>query len=365
LRRHFEKLAAAKVDFMKMEAKGIIRRSSSPWASPLHLVKKPDGSWRPCGDFRCLNNVTVPETYPLPNMMDFSLRVTRCKFFSTIDLRKGYFQIFMHPDDIPKTAIITPFCLFEFLCVPFGLRNAGSTFQRMMDRVMAGLPFVFVYLNDIIVASKSMEQHQRDVEEVSRCLRSAGLVINEEKCEFAVQEIQFLGHHVTSEGIRPLPDIVAAIQKHPKLTTVKQLQALEWLTSTFVLSRRRQGSCGHSRTLLRGFEGHCFCGVNFRNGESICGCQGGFMQSYFAGSPSSGWGAGINGGYLFRLCWSSFATKVIFLISMAALGFLFQEDGASSSPVFGIRPGIAGLLCRHLPFQLYVGGPDFYHLHRP
>jgi hypothetical protein len=158
-------------------------------------------------------------------MMDFSARVTGCKFFSKIDLRKGYFQIFMHPDDIPKTAIITPFGLFEFLRLPFGLRNAGSTFQRMMDRVLAGLPFVFVYLDDIIVASKTLEQHEKDVEEVFRRLRSAGLVINGEKCEFAVREVQFLGHHVTEEGIRPLPDRVAAVQNHPKPSTVKQLQA--------------------------------------------------------------------------------------------------------------------------------------------
>jgi hypothetical protein len=138
-----EKLEATNVDFMKMEAEGIICWSSSPSASPLHLVKKPDGSWQPYGNFCRLNNVTVPDTYPLPNMMDFSARVTGCKFFSKIDLRKGYFQIFMHPDDIPKTAIITPFGLFEFLRLPFGLKNAGSTFQQIMDQVLAGLPFAF------------------------------------------------------------------------------------------------------------------------------------------------------------------------------------------------------------------------------
>jgi hypothetical protein len=105
------------------------------------------------------------------------------QFFSEIDLRKGYFQIFMHPDDIPKTAIIAPFGLFEFLRLPVDLRNAGSTFQRMMDQVLAGLPFIFVFLYDIIVASKSLDV---DVEEVFRCLWSARLVINGEKCEFAI-----------------------------------------------------------------------------------------------------------------------------------------------------------------------------------
>ncbi len=121
-----EKLAAAKAEFAALERDGIIRRSSSPWASPLHMVKKPDGSWRCCGDYRRLNNVTVPDTYPLPNMMDFSSRVAGCSIFTKIDLRKGYYQIPMHPADILKTAIITPFGLFEFLRLTFGLRNAGS-----------------------------------------------------------------------------------------------------------------------------------------------------------------------------------------------------------------------------------------------
>jgi hypothetical protein len=133
----------------------------------------------------------------------------------------------MHPDDTPKTSIITPFGLFEFLCLPFGLRNARSTFQRTMDWVLAELPIVFVYQDAIVVASKSLEQHEKDVEEVFCSLRSAGLVIiiNGVKCEFAVQEVQFLGHHVTVEGIQPLPDRVAVVQDHPKPSTVKQLQA--------------------------------------------------------------------------------------------------------------------------------------------
>ncbi len=129
-----EKLAAAKAEFAALELDGIIRRSSSPWASPLHMVKKPDGSWRCCGDYRWLNNVTVLDTYPLPNMMDFSSRVSGCSIFTKIDLRKGYYQIPMHPADILKTAIITPLGFFEFLRLTFRLRNAGSTFQQLMDR---------------------------------------------------------------------------------------------------------------------------------------------------------------------------------------------------------------------------------------
>ncbi len=133
-----EKLAADKAEFATLERDGIIRRSASPWASPLHLVRKRDGSWRPCGDYRHLNLTTVPDTYPLQNMLDFAARVAGCTIFSKVDLRKGYYQILIHPADIEKTAVTTPFGLFEFTRLPFGLRNAGNTFQRMMDRVLAG-----------------------------------------------------------------------------------------------------------------------------------------------------------------------------------------------------------------------------------
>jgi hypothetical protein len=149
-----EKLAAAKAEFAKMEAEGIVRRSTSTLSSPLHMVLKPDGSWRPCGDFRRLNLVTQVDTYPLPNMLDFSSNVGGCSWFTKIDLKKCYYQILMHAEDIPKTTVAT-FGLYEFTRMPFGLRNAGSTFQRLMDRVLNGLPFAFCYLDDIIVASPS------------------------------------------------------------------------------------------------------------------------------------------------------------------------------------------------------------------
>ena len=174
-----------KAEFAALERDGIIRRSSSPWVSPLHIVKKPDGSWRCCGDYHRLNNVTVPDTYPLPNMMDFSSRVAGCSIFSKIDFRKGIIKFLSTLLTSWKAAIITPFGLFEFVRLTFGLWNVESTFQRLKDRVLAGLSFAIVYLNDII-ASPSMEQHQRDVEEVFRCLQAAGLVINFEKCTCAV-----------------------------------------------------------------------------------------------------------------------------------------------------------------------------------
>ena len=150
-----EKLAAAKAEFSALERDGIVRRSTSPWASPLHMVRKSDGSWRPCGDYRRLNGVTVPDTYPLPNMMDFTARIAGCRLFSKIDLRKGYHQIPMNPDDVPKTAIITPFGLFEYTRMTFGMRNAGNIFQRLMDQVLADCAPAFAYLDDALIGSPS------------------------------------------------------------------------------------------------------------------------------------------------------------------------------------------------------------------
>ena len=136
------KLAEAKVEFQKLESAGIIRRSDSPWASPLHMVHKSDGSWHPCSHYCRLNNVTRPDRYPLPKIPDFTNNLRGCKFFSKLDLVKGYNQFPMSKADICKTAIVTPFGLFEFLYMPFGLKNSAQTFQQLMDRIFSGLPFI-------------------------------------------------------------------------------------------------------------------------------------------------------------------------------------------------------------------------------
>ena len=181
-----DKLRAAKQYFFEMEKMGVCKKSASPWASPLHLVKKADGTLRPCGDYRRLNNVTIPDRYSPPALADVFASIEGARVFSKLDLLKGYFQVPVHSEDVEKTAIITPFGTYVFYFSTFGLRNSGATFQRLMDSIFGDLPFCVVYVDDILVFSKSHEEHALHLRSVLKLLDNNGLVVRPDKCVFVL-----------------------------------------------------------------------------------------------------------------------------------------------------------------------------------
>ena len=203
----------------------IISRSNSNYASSLHLVPKKDlGKFRPVGDYRNLNRQTVPDLYPDPSVQSLLHRVSGASIFSKIDLVKVCRQIPLAPAAQKKTAIICLLGLFEYNTMPFGLRNASATFQRFIDGVCHGMPHVLACVDNIIVFSRNELEHKQHVLQLFQRLSEFGISIYVSKCEFGKHQIMFLGHLISHDGIKPLPDKVEAIKKYSLPSNVKQLR---------------------------------------------------------------------------------------------------------------------------------------------
>ena len=219
----------------QMLRQGVIEPSASPWAAPLVPVRKKSGSLRLCIDFRALNEVTRKDSFPLPNIADAVGQFIDNEYFSSLDLMAGYHQIEVEESSREKTAFSTGDNLYQFRRMPFGVTNGPATFSRLVAIVLSGIPFdvAQAYLDDIIVAGKSFEEHLGNLETVFQRLELHGLKLNPAKCQLFRSEVSYLGHIVSKDGIRPLADNIQAIVECPVPSTVKGLRSFNGLVNFY------------------------------------------------------------------------------------------------------------------------------------
>uniref|UniRef100_A0A669DN06 ribonuclease H n=1 Tax=Oreochromis niloticus TaxID=8128 RepID=A0A669DN06_ORENI len=229
------KRQVAEEKIREMAAAGVIEPSNSPWAAPVVLVGKKDGSPRFCVDFRRLNGVNKKDSYPLPRIDEALDYVTGSSWFSSLDLRSGYWQVELAPEARPKTAFTIGQGLWQFRVMPFGLCNAPATFERLMERVLVNIPRsrCVVYLDDLLVHGGDFDSALSHLSEVFSAIRQAGLRLNPAKCRLLARETTFLGHVISAKGIATDSAKVAAVRDWPTPSNVKELRSFLGLASYY------------------------------------------------------------------------------------------------------------------------------------
>ncbi|KAL0204234.1 hypothetical protein M9458_002252, partial [Cirrhinus mrigala] len=231
---------------IELQKCGIISESKSPYASSIVVVRKKSGKVRMCVDYRTLNRRTIPDQYTVPRVEDALHSLAGSKWFSVLDLRSGYYQIPMGESDKEKTAFICPLGFFQFECMPQGVSGAPATFQRVMEKTVGDMNFleVLVYLDDLIVFGRTLEEHNQRLFKVLDRLQEEGLKLSLDKCQFCRTSVTYVGHIVSQDGIATDPSKVEAVVNWPRPQTVTQLRSF-------------LGFCGYYRRFVRGYSSLC------------------------------------------------------------------------------------------------------------
>ncbi|KAM1261906.1 hypothetical protein ACFX2G_027713 [Malus domestica] len=226
-RMAFAELRELKVQLQELVDKGFIQPSTSPWGAPVLFVRKKYGTLRLCIDYRQLNRVTIKNRYPLPRMDDLFDQLRCAYVFSKIELRSGYYQLKINNEDVPKTAFRIRYGHYEFLVMPFGLTNAPAAFMDLMNRVFHPYldRFVIVFIDDILVYSKSKAEHARHLKLVLSSLREHQLYAKFSKCEFWLNQVAFWGHVISAQGIQVDSQKVAAVENWEQPRTVTEVRS--------------------------------------------------------------------------------------------------------------------------------------------